>query len=56
MTKLEQVARAIFASWRKQMDDDGLTGKGTLSFDAMDDNQRRFGMAGSGAEVELTSC
>jgi hypothetical protein len=41
---IDRVARAIFASWRKQMDEDGQTGKGPLSFDDLDGDERGFGI------------
>ena len=48
---IERVARAIFASWRKQMDEDGQTGKGPLSFDDLDGDERGFGIDAARAAI-----
>jgi|HubBroStandDraft_6_1064221.scaffolds.fasta_scaffold00050_22 hypothetical protein len=48
---IDRVARAIFASWRKQMDEDGQTGKGPLSFDDLDGDERGFGIDAARAAI-----
>lgn len=49
---VERVARAIFASWRQQMDEDGRVGLGPASFDEMDGEERGFGIIAARAAIE----
>jgi len=52
MTKLEQVARAVFIAWRKDMDQSGYVGEGLLVYEDLDEAGLVFALAAARAAVE----
>ena len=52
MTKLEQVARAVFAAWRKHMDTTGKDITGPRLWEELDDDEKSFALINAKAAIE----